>query len=252
MTLKQIQEDMATRLFQTTPIDRGSWQSGASPSPAYELQNETLVIPVADYMRDWQWFCSAADLHWAEEHFLERISGEPMNPAPSYVRWPWHSEKYREVYKSAKPEVFDHTYPERFWPKGAGEDDPWNTFPLTGIRFQYGDLNDLIALLRRDPFTRQAYLPVWFPEDTGATQGQRVPCTLGYHFIRNGTNLDMNYFIRSCDLTRHFMNDVYMAGRLLQWVAGKVMDSASMPFCGTLTMFISNLHMFTADEWRFR
>ena len=30
---------------------------------------------------------------------------------------------------------------------------------------------DVIDLLEREPFTRQAYLPIWFPEDTGAFHG---------------------------------------------------------------------------------
>jgi thymidylate synthase len=112
-----------------------------------------------------------------------------------------------------------------------------------GIRYNYGDLNDVVALLKRSPMTRQAYLPVWFPEDTGANYEQRVPCTLGYHFLlRNGV-LGITYFIRSCDFVRHFSDDVYMAGRLCQWVADQVADGN----VGYLSMHIGSFHIFDGD-----
>ena len=152
-----------------------------------------------------------------------------------------------QAQEAFKTQVFDHTYPERMWPRYAGTGNIHR-----GIRFEYGDLNDLIALLTNDPFTRQAFLPIWFPEDTGATQGQRVPCTLGYHFIRNGTELDVKYLIRSCDITRHFHNDVYMTGRLLQYVTRHSAPDSIYPSVGNISMYISNLHMFKNDEWRWK
>jgi len=197
-------------------------------------------FPVPDSLTMWQEQCQA-DLPWSEDHFQERISGKPLNPTPSYPDWPWHDKAHAEKF-IREGKRFDHTYPERFWPKDAAGDY---------YQGYFGDLNDVAALLRRDPWTRQAYLPVYFPEDTGTTHGQRVPCTLGYHFIRNGPALDCNYFIRSCDLTRHYKNDVYLAGRLLQWMVDETSRQA-FPYPGTLTIFISNLHLFTQDSWRFQ
>lgn len=272
---------LARELLNTTPVDRGSWQSGAAPSPVYELEDVLLQFNVPTLTPPW-----AKDIYgypsdrssfternylWAEDHFQERVSGKPLNPAPSYLDWPWHSDKYKEEYKAKhlafdhdpnfgrvavelRQQPFDHTYPERMWPKFAGG-TPEFPAPMSGIRFDYGDLQDVIDLLKRDPFTRQAYLPIWFPEDTGSVDGQRVPCTLGYHFIRYGAQLNVKYFIRSCDLTRHLHNDIYMAGRLLQHVVfcleGCRSSAPGFPFVGDLTMFISNLHMFTADKWRY-
>jgi len=189
------------------------------------------------------------DLPWAEEHFQERVSGIPHNPPPSSMRWPWYSEKERAKFQHGEAQRFDHTYPERYWPDRMDNClNDWGADSLDGA----GNLNDVAALLRRDPWTRQAFLPVWFPEDTGVQHGQRVPCTLGYHFVRNKTQLDINYFIRSCDLTRHFLNDIYMTGRLLHWMVENVQNGEGLPYPGTLTMFISNLHLFTADSWRFQ
>ncbi|AXH45148.1 thymidylate synthase [Gordonia phage Biskit] len=264
-------ETAARELLRTTPVDRGSWQSGAAPSPVYELEDAIFHFEVPALPRLWeQEIYGPSDerddfvnlnRQWAEDHFQERVSGQPLNPAPSYLNWPWHSEKYREQYKGVgwknrhnRQTPFDHTYPERMWPK-LTDGTPEFPQPMSGIRFDYGDLKDVIDLLKRDPFTRQAYLPIWFPEDTGSASGQRVPCTLGYHFIRYGARLNIKYFIRSCDLTRHLTNDVYMAGRLLQYVAlhleGARSSHMGLPLVGDLTMFVSNLHMFTADAWRY-
>lgn len=221
------------------PVQRNTWQSTTAPSPAHELSNVVLEVIVPDSKHLWQATCEP-DLPWSETHFQERVSGEPLNPPPSFIDWPWHSkeEATRFINKGGR---FDHTYPERYWPKHVY---PYSTYDV-------GDLDDIAALLRKDIWTRQAYLPVWFPEDTGSNNGQRVPCSLGYHFIRNGPQLDCNYFIRSCDLTRHYKNDVYLTGRLLQWVVDKI-TKQGLPYPGKLTVFISNLHLFTSDEWRFK
>lgn len=244
-------------------VNRGTWQSVKTDLKTRELDDVLLTFEVPPTMAQWQMECEP-DLPWAETHFMERVSGEPMNPAPSYAEWPWHSQSARDRFMTAgNGTTFDHTYPERFWPKytdtvktvGFGGDTVRTLATgevRHGIRFDYGDLNDVIALLKREPFTRQAYLPIFFPEDTGSTAGQRVPCTLGYHFIRNGAELDIKYLIRSCDITRHFLNDVYMAGRLLQLVTEAVAGGDTYPHTGKLTMYISNFHLFIDDEWRYR
>lgn len=114
-----------------------------------------------------------------------------------------------------------------------------------GIRFYYGDLADLVLLLKENPRSRQAYLPVWFPEDlTAAVEGERVPCTLGYHFmVTPDQKLDCMYPMRSCDFIRFFRDDIYMAGRLMQWIGEQIKVDA-----GVLTMHIANLHAFVGDQ----
>jgi hypothetical protein len=213
---------------------------------------------------------TGANLPWAEDHFQERVSGEPLNPSPSEAWWPFKVQG-NAAHKDGQ--IFSHTYPERMWPKLAGDpdiekeegfyNDSGRRIPAYGIRYNYGDLNDVVHLLARDPFTRQAFLPIWFPEDTGSVDGQRVPCSLGYHFIRRGTSLDCQYFMRSCDVFRHFQDDVYMAIRLLQWMCDRLQDrefwndvvphdDGPYPFVGEMTLFISNLHCFKGDEYRFK
>lgn len=115
--------------------------------------------------------------------------------------------------------IFTHTYQERFWPKFAGENERGRGGNgMRGLRYAYGDLDDVVNLLLREPYTNQAYLPIFFPEDTGAVHGGRVPCTLGYHFMLRQNRLHMWYEIRSCDYVRHLRDDLYLACRLLLWV----------------------------------
>lgn len=221
-----------------------------------ELLGVSFDLMVRNNIEGWQEVIRP-NLPWAEEHFLERVSGIPWNPPPSHIRWPF-AQRDNTEHLSAEG-GFSHTYPERFWPKQAGYVDapiyepvgdlregwvgitqePWHR----GIRFAYGDLMDLVEILRRNPQTRQAYLPIWFPEDLKAARlGHRVPCSLGYHFMyRNGV-LSCTYYLRSCDFVRFFRDDIYMAGRLLQWVASKL----HLPV-GRLTVHIANLHCFEGD-----
>lgn len=117
------------------------------------------------------------NIEWADEHFQERIGGSPLNPPPSHERWPYAQKNNAEF---GGLEKFSHTYPERIWPKYGELENTLRSDrkadPLHGIRYDYGDFNDIIDLMEREPFTRQAFLPIWFPEDTGTVHGERVPC----------------------------------------------------------------------------
>jgi hypothetical protein len=202
------------------------------------------------------------NLPFAEKQFEDRVSGKPLNPPPSDKLWPWA----HHLDDDKKDEKYSHTYPERFWPKQAGSEPTYvqgdggtlRKSPHRGIRFDYGDLQDVVQQLSKSPYTRQAYLPIWFPEDTGAVHGERVPCSLGYHFLCRDGRLDCTYFIRSVDFYRHFSDDVYMAGRLLQWVCKEAFQQDQEegkphpPYVdpGVLTMHMVSLHIFEAERKR--
>ena len=189
---------------------------------------------------------SSPNLPWADEHLEERVGGFPLNPPPSHVNWPFAQRGNEKFGGNTK---FSHTYPERIWPKFAS-DDP--NSKMTGIRYEYGDLGDVIDLLQREPYTRQAFLPIWFPEDTGSVHGERVPCTIGYHFIRRGDYLHAVYYIRSCDYIRHFKDDVYLACRKVQWILQKLKekdnDNWKNVIPGYLSMHITSLHCFNRER----
>lgn len=234
-------------------VEVGQWQSqdisDKEEMVSVELPFQTLHWYIRDDL-DWTQKFFQPNLPWAEDHFQERVSGQPLNPPPSEAYWPFARANNAE-HKEVEGKKFSHTYPERFWPVYAG--DRMTSNPLEGVRFRVGDLDDLVYQLRRNPLTRQAYLPIWFPEDTGAVQGQRVPCTLGYHFLfRPNTARDtllgsIVYYIRSCDALRHLKDDAYMAARLLQWVVGKLQDNGITCASYQLTMHISSLHYFRGD-----
>jgi hypothetical protein len=183
---------------------------------------------------------------WADEHFEERVSGLPLNPPPSHVRWPYAQKNNAEF---GGLEKFSHTYPERIWPKFAS-DIP--NSKMSGIRYEYGDFNDVVELMSREPFTRQAFLPIWFPEDTGSVTGERVPCTIGYHFIRRGDWVHVVYYIRSCDFFRHFRDDIYLCAKKVFWLIEKLREKDPENWNhvkpGMLTMHITSLHAWASEK----
>lgn len=199
-------------------------------------------------------------LPWADKHFEnERIDGQPINPGETYKEW-----RYPASAKQHTDFEFSHSYAERYWPQYAGHGNggkiDWmevakkRVQPHKGIRHSYGDLSTLIHVLERDPTTRQAYLPIFFPEDlTAVMKNERVPCTLGYHFLCRNGSLDITYPMRSCDFVRHFRDDVYLTCRLLLWVLEQLREwrpesiwKDTRP--GFLIMHITSLHCFEEDE----
>jgi len=237
-------------LFLNAPVVKGlSWQSTAAPAETVELFNHTFQMDL-EGAEDLDVFQKAIqpNLPWADRHFEEeRVSGRPINPGETWKIWPYgHSAKGH-----LKDKIFDHSYAERYWPKHAALPD--SSSPMMGIRFPYGDLDDLVTLLVRDPLTRQAYLPIFFPEDLAAANAPaRVPCTLGYHFIRRDDKLHVVYPMRSCDFVRHFRDDVYLTIRLLLWVLEECRKQDPVGWGivtpGTFRMHITSLHMFVPDR----
>lgn len=208
------------------------------------------------------------NMPWAEDHFQERVCGAPINPGIEWKNWPYGKSAATFLDDNGQ---FNHNYMERYWPKQAGKfavptddradwervardvwgDGPDNEWPNPhrGIRYDYGDLHDVVELLVSDPYTRQAYLPIWFPEDTGGGS-KRAPCTIGYHFLMRDGKLDINYHIRSCDFVRHFRDDLYLTVRLLLWMLRECrIRNADWNDVtpGIFVMQIGSLHIFRND-----
>jgi thymidylate synthase len=251
-------------LFRAETVDVGEWHamdvSEKKELVSHELHSLTFHTPMPQTQE------SAVELYepnmpWAENQFQERVSGEPLNPGETYKQWPWQSKMDEHVDK-----VFSHTYMERYWPRFANRRTWKASEPKRGhlgIRYRYGDLNDVVDLLARSPLTRQAILPVWFPEDTGAVHQQRVPCSLSYQFLLREGRLHCIYNIRSCDFVRHFRDDVYLTVRLVQWLLSQLGNKQGNETVytpsqlepnwdkvtpGTLTMHIGSLHIFEGDR----
>lgn len=175
------------------------------------------------------------DQPWADAHFKERVSGIPMNPGSAYRTWPWHTanpDRFLDEWGK-----FEVSYMERLW-SHRGE----------GIRYPTGSMQELLDLLQREPYTRKAYLPLFWPEDTGRTG--RTMCSLGYHFLRRHGQLHLWYDLRSCDVVRHLANDVYFAVRTLQWVLDQLNWEVITP--GHLHFTAHSLHYHKGDEHHYR
>lgn len=236
--------------------DPTSWQGIKKDYKMFEVDNVYFrcCMPSTQIALEQQ---VKPDMPWAEDHFQERIGGVPLNPGVQYKNWPGYKDVDFNDKNFRKEGNFTHTYMERYWPKTAGHrvtmlKDNENQ----GIRYEYGDLEDVVELLLRQPYTRQAYLPVWFPEDTGVKHGGRVPCTIGYHFMRKGDDLNVHYMIRACDYIRHFRNDIYLTVRLVQWVLnqlkaeppGEVSRDWANVQPGIFTMDIVHFHVFAQEK----
>ena len=210
------------------------------PLSADELA-DILDDPVANHNRH------LLNLPWAEDEFQERVGRERHNPHTSLEEWPWWQGQSDS---SMVGGIFTHTYSERFWPHVKN-----HPRGKQGIRYRFGDLDDVIDLLLREPTTRQATFPIFFPEDTGAVHGGRVPCTLHYHFMLRGGKLHLWYPIRSCDAVRHFYDDLYMACRLCHWTLQELRFAsvdddnpwmAAMP--GLLYFTAYSFHLHRGDQ----
>lgn len=235
------------------PVHTGKWQ-GIDISKRPEAQMREVLgwdfrvaMPTEElsfYREDIK-----PNLPWADDHFAERVCGSPINPGEQWKHWPWanSASEFRD-----KKGRFEVNYMERFWAAGEFEDTPIEGVSscLSGIRGRpYGDLGTLLDLLEKDPLTRQAYLPIYHPEDTGA--GGRVPCTLGYHFIMRHGYLHIHYPIRSCDFYRHFKDDCYMTVRLALWVLDRLRERDPKTWenvkPGFYSMWIGSFHVFVND-----
>lgn len=207
----------------------------------HEVIGWSFSAPMASESLDYYRQQIEPNLPWADDHFEERVCGEPRNPGETWLSWPWANKADQSRIFAGK---FSHTYMERYWPRTMDGAD------MRGHRFRYGDLNDVVELLVSQPLTRQAYLPIFFPEDTGATHGNRLPCTLGYFWIMRENQLHVHYPIRSCDFYRHFRDDLHLTVRLTLWLLDRLREkNAAWKVIrpGIFSMWTGSLHMFRND-----
>lgn len=189
----------------------------------------------------WYWVITRkAELNWVLPKIipylrLKRDRGLELFEAVTSL-----GEDKNDLPLEVETQKFSHTYSERFWPPQG-----------YGIRYPFGNLDSLVHLLLKYPTTRQAYLPIFFPEDTGAVHGGRIPCTLGYHFLMRDGFMHVHYPIRSCDFVRHFRNDCYLTVRLLLWILERLKekdpDRWGYVLPGMFSMWCGSLHVFRND-----
>ena len=163
---------------------------------------------------------------WADAEFQERVdTSDIINPGKA---WELRKDLWEQFLVDGK---FDYTYNERM-----------AILPYT------------IQLLRSDSDTRKAVLPIFNgngEDDTLYYHGsRRIPCSMYYDFLirQNGKGekvLHICYHQRSSDFAQHFGNDIYLAWRLMEYVAQEV---GVKP--GYLYHTIDSLHIYKKD-WHF-
>lgn len=171
---------------------------------------------------------------WADAEFQERIT-DPYKvgfeefggclPVPNFINpgtaWELRKDVWTEYMHDGK---MAYTYNERIW--------------------NNDQLSKIIARLKEDHDSRQLWLSIWDPtQDVDKLGGvSRVPCSLGYNFQFRDGKLNIHYVMRSCDFNTHFINDVYLGMKLLEYVA----NMCGMEV-GNFTHTIFSLHVYKKD-----
>lgn len=170
-------------------------------------------------------------LEWTDEEFKERIDRNTtwgVNPGSA---WELRKDLW-EQFINRRGE-FDYTYNQRmrYATGGSGNDN----------------LQLVIDQLRTDHQTRKAVLPIFGLEDVeNIGGGQRMPCSMYYDFLIREVNgveqVNITYHQRSADFVTHFGNDVYLAWKLMEYVANIL---GVKP--GYLYHTIDSLHSYKKD-----
>ena len=194
-------------------------------------------------IKDPKWlFVYTNTKEWADAEFEERISGKMLNPGKAWeLNKPMWEEFLVENTLLNRLE-FDYTYSERI---GAYADYIDNHGEDIGTTI----LDNICILLKEDPDTRKAVLSIYNAElDNNNIEGKaRIPCSMYYQFLirANGKGekvCNIIYNQRSSSFCGHFGDDVYLAWRLMQYVAERVGVKE-----GYLYHQIGSLHCYQHD-----
>lgn len=156
---------------------------------------------------------------WADKEWRERrcgIQGHPINPGEA---WQDRIDIWGSFLHDGE---FSYTYSDRL--------------------SSHDQVQRVIRRLSEDRYSRQLYVSMWAPHDSIKLGIERVPCSLGWHFLYRNNQLNMTYFMRSCDFATHFQNDIYLSMKLLGYVAA----GAGLTV-GRFTQFMSSLHVYAKD-----
>lgn len=130
--------------------------------------------------------------------------------------------------------------------------DVWSQFLMPDGQFAYtyaerfaahDAVRKVINRIREDPDSRQLYISIWDMSDINKMGGvSRIPCSLGYLIqVREGA-LNLTYLQRSADFATHFVNDVFFAVKLQEYIAEKT----QVPI-GRFSHWLGSFHVFRKD-----
>ena len=214
----EIKRDLAELSLSNTvpPMYQSKDVAGQEGFETLELMNYGFTVTRPDW-RDLE------DVHqaWFDQEWEDRLTGD-LNPGIAWRRRPELWRPLLENYvNDHHPGGFSYTY---------------------SIRMGGSKIQKIIDEIKKHPYSRQLYLPVWWQYDLDKLGVHRVPCSLGYWFVNRGGELHMTYMMRSCDFVNHWPNDVGLAARLLELVAGH-----SDLGVGQFTQFVGSLHIYRKD-----
>lgn len=168
-------------------------------------------------------------MDWAIQEFHERIDDLGVNPGKA---WLLREDLWREFLNNDGK--FDYSYGERM-----------NTIESDLIN----PIDEVIDLLKKDHDTRKAVLPIYSREDTRyiVSGEKRIPCSMYYDFLirpdsKGEDQLNICYHQRSSDFVTFFGSDVFLAWRLMEFIASEV---GVKP--GYLYHTIDSLHCYKKD-----
>lgn len=186
---------------------------------SFELQNYNYTV----LKPDWK-ILPINNQAWCEAEFAERTGGISLNPGKA---WKLRREYWEQFlvdnhdFPAWPKKIFDYAYPDRL------------ALPLANA----------IKLLKFDPMTRRAFIPVFDRQiDMVDNVNKRIPCTIGYWLNYRQGKLNIVYLQRSADFSEHFANDIYLADRLKCFVAEKCGMTS-----GTYSHWLGSLHVFAKD-----
>src|SRR5690554_3441460 len=90
------------------------WQStdvsGKPEAEMREILNVSFQVPLMSENLDFYRKTIGPNLPWADDHFEERVSGEPLNPGVQWANWPWALSA--DGHRKEAGGKFSHTYME--------------------------------------------------------------------------------------------------------------------------------------------
>lgn len=157
---------------------------------------------------------------WADEEFKERILPTMTSVNPGEA-WKLREEVWTEFLNNDN--MFDYTYHDRINKRLLiNIENSIKAYRSISI------IDNVIRELKRNPDTRQAIIPIFNSKDVGGIGGAfRIPCSMYYDFLvrnnaRGEKQLNICYHQRSSDFVTHFGNDVYLAWRLMEYIANQI------------------------------
>lgn len=217
-------------------IDNISMQDKHGIFPTLELQNYAYTVLEPNL----------ADLNpvlpWAQGEWVERVQGIEFNPVNPGAAWTTRTDEHIKWFEFL--EIDGEALPTGVSLK--------NTSPKGPSRFAYNYSERLavnqqvwriIRELRKNPTSRQLYIAMWDPHTDPHRLGHnRVPCSIGWHFLLRDHHINMTYTMRSCDLITHWDNDVWLAVKLQMYIA----QGANIEM-GQFCQFVHSFHVYLKD-----